>query len=196
LDLNRRKELFPPKLIPYIYGLKEKTGELKLLEVGSGPLSRLAWGADEGLFQITAIDPLAKLYSQLLRRHRYDYPVKPIACSGEGVSGIFDRESFDIGYSRNALDHAVSPRTCLEGMRHVLRKGGIIFLEGFVREGTRQGRRGLHRHDLVPEKGHLIRYDKRGVATNLTGDMGLKCLYSVRGLAGGGEEYIIVFEKE
>lgn len=195
LDPKRRKELFPAKLIPYIYDLKKKNNNLKLLEIGSGPISRLAWGVEEGLFQITAIDPLAKLYSKLMRKHKYDYPIKPIACLGEDISKIFSEESFDIIYSRNALDHVVSPRKCLEGMCYVLKRGGIIFLEGFIRGGTRQKWRGLHKHDLVPENGHLLHYDKKGFLTNLTKDLDLKCICLLKSQAGDGEEYIIIFEK-
>jgi SAM-dependent methyltransferase len=105
----------------------------RLLEVGSGPVSLLAGAVDDGLCTVVAVDPLARVYRQLLDRHGMRYPIRPRVGHGERLA--FPQGSFDLVYSSNALDHTRSPRRCLEQMCRVLRPGGFLLLEGFVREG-------------------------------------------------------------
>jgi SAM-dependent methyltransferase len=89
----------------------------------------------------------------------------------------FARGSFDMVYSSNALDHVMSPQKCLENIGLVIRRDGIVCLEGFCREGTNAQWVGLHQHDLVPDKGHLLHFDRRGKRTNLTENLKLNCVY-------------------
>jgi hypothetical protein len=80
-------------------------------------------------------------------------------------------------YSSNALDHTISPRVCVQQMCAVLRPGGILFLEGFVRNGTLERWSGLRQHDLVPEDERLIHYDRNGTSADLTADLPLACVH-------------------
>jgi len=140
----------------------------RLLEVGSGPLSLLAGAVDEGLCTVVAVDPLARLYRQLLDRHGIAYPIRPRVGLGERLTQVFPQASFDLVYSSNALDHTRSPRRCLEHMCQILRPGGFLLLEGLVREGTAEHWKGLHQHDLLSEHGHLVHFDRAGRRTELT----------------------------
>ena len=146
----------------------------RLLEVGSGPVSLLAGAVDEGLCTVVAVDPLARVYRQLLDRHGIRYPIRPRVGHGERLN--FPQASFDLVYSSNALDHARSPRRCLEQMCHVLRPGGFLLLEGFVREGTEGNWHGLHQHDLVAVQGRLLDFDRAGWCTDLTAGLPLVCV--------------------
>ena len=137
----------------------------RLLEVGSGPVSLLAGAVDEGLCTVVAVDPLARVYRQILDRHCIRYPIRSRGGHGERLN--FPQGSFDLVYSSNALDHTRSPRRCLEQMCHMLRPGGFLFLEGFVREGTAGNWHGLHQHDLVPVQGHLLHFDRACRRTDL-----------------------------
>lgn len=196
LDPQRRKELFPGKLLPYIERIRTEEGCCpKLFEIGSGPTSSLAWGVDHKLFQIVAIDPLADKYCALMEKHNYSYPIKPIKCKGEEVLKLFPRESFDIIYSRNALDHAESPQECIDNAYNLLKQRGIIFLEGAIKEGTHQKWLGLHQHDLLPRDGQLLHYNKDGILTNLTRDLKLKCVYQEKKGNSPGDWYTIIFQK-
>jgi SAM-dependent methyltransferase len=168
-DRTRWKEAFPSPLLDHIESLRVgRARKPRLLEVGSGPVSLMAWGADQGLFEITAVDPLAREYERLMRRVPCSYPVKPTKGFGEHLSALFAPNTFDLAYSSNALDHASSPRRCLEALAQVVDEGGIIYCEGFVREGTNADWRGLHQHDLVPEDGHLVRYGRDGSRSVVT----------------------------
>jgi SAM-dependent methyltransferase len=148
----------------------------RLLEVGSGPLSLLAGAVDEGLCTVVAVDPLARVYRQLLDHHGIAYPIRPRVGHGERLAQAFPQASFDLVYSSNALDHTRSPRRCLEQMCRVLRPGGFLLLEGLVREGTAENWNGLHQHDLVPEQGRLLHFDRAGRRTELTAGLPLVCV--------------------
>jgi len=177
-DPAYREAAFPDYLRLCIYELKKSSDtQLKLLEIGPGPVSLLSAGVDQGLFEITAIDPLADVYKKLMRQNGLSYPIKPVKGCGEKLLKYFDKNSFDIVYSSNALDHTISPRECMIQMSQVVIQGGIIFLEGFLREGSAAAWTGLHQHDLFPENGHLIHCNRAGIRTDLANGLPLQCIY-------------------
>jgi SAM-dependent methyltransferase len=177
-DLVLQQKAFPPQLLCIGEQLKAQgTDGVRLLEVGSGPVSLLAWGVQKHLFDLKAVDPLAAEYQQLLGKYGFDYPVKPIKGYAENLLAIFPERSFDVAYSSNALDHVLSPRKCIENICSVVKPGGFICLEGFCREGTNAKWVGLHQHDLLVENGHLLHFNKRGDRAVLTENMRLKCTH-------------------
>ena len=177
MDREFRSRGFPAYLRECIRTLKGTRPDLRLLEVGSGPVSNLASAVDEGLIDVTAIDPLAGQYRRLLGRCDISYPIEPIEGKGEDLVGLFGEHSFDIVYSCNALDHTISPENCMTQMVRVIRDEGFVFLEGDVKEGTNEKWEGLHQHDLVPEGGQLIHYDRQGNRTDLTSAHELECVF-------------------
>ena len=130
-----------------------------------------------------------------MRSHQYSFPVTPIEGRGEELTSIYPGRRFDLVYASNALDHVDSPATCLAEMAQVMADTGVLYLEGFVREGSKSEWYGLHRHDLVPEGGELVRYGRRGPGTPVTQGLGLTCVYEhvgpflERGLDGLGYEW-------
>ena len=176
-DRRVREAAFPPELRDCAAEFRRDSVRLpRLLELGSGPVSILASGIDDGLFTVVAVDPLARLYRYLLRFYGVTYPIQPLPGRGETLLKQFIPASFDIAYSSNALDHTGSPRRCLEQLCRVLRPGGFLLLEGFVREGTHGNWSGLHQHDLLAEHGSLTHLDRAGRRTNLTEDLPLTCV--------------------
>jgi hypothetical protein len=91
---------FPPTL----HELVKDFSKPRVLDVGSGPLSYLGFGAHRGLFDLVATDPLAKPYEQLLRRNGLNpgYPILPVA--GEDLIEKFGPRSFHVVWTRNAID--------------------------------------------------------------------------------------------
>ena len=187
------KDVFPQRLRSYV---EKSDKKLKLLDVGSGPVSPLVWGIEMNLLEVVAIDPLADSYNNLLKKLNYSYPIVPIKCYGEDILDHFEIESFDIVYCANALDHAMSPKRCIDNIYNVLKKDGIIYLTGYIKEGTNAKWSGLHQHDLVPENGQLVHYDQKGKMTNLTKDLaGLKCIYEDKKGVQTGDIYVMMFKK-
>lgn len=167
----------PPKLFDFINELQINRIP-KVLDVGCGPLSPLAWGVDQKMIEVTAIDPLAEIYSEILKKLNINFPIKPIQGVGEKIAGMFEKEYFDVVFSRNALDHSDSPTECIDNMVTVLKKGGILYLEGFTNEGTANYWKGLHLWDLRHDNGNLLCTAKSKKVTNLTQALPLECFFT------------------
>ena len=200
-DPEYRRKAFPEKLLEFITPfLKNDNHPLRVLEIGSGPVSILAWGVDQNLFQLTAVDPLAEEYDGIMKKYNFHYPVKPIKGYGEQLLKLFKRESFDVVYSSNALDHVVSPGKSMRNICEVVKKCGIIFLEGFVNEGTKENWTGLHKHDLFPKDGQIFHCGQERKEVSLTSRLKLKCIYQEikrfreRGLESFGYGYLSPIE--
>jgi SAM-dependent methyltransferase len=174
---EKRIKQMPPKLLDFISELKLQCIP-KVLDVGSGPLSPLAWGVDQKLIEVTAIDPLAEIYIEILDQLNIDYPVRPIHGVGEKVAEMFEKEYFDVVYTRNAIDHSDSPSLCVKNMATVLKKDGILYIEGFKNEGIRNNYQGLHHWNLSYENNDLICFDISGKNINITKELPLKCFFT------------------
>ena len=191
LDPARRGGQSPPMLFDFVATLA-LARPAKVLDVGCGPLSPLAWGAEQGLIEVVAVDPLADEYNALLDELGVDYPIRPAVGRGEALFEQFGQD-FDFVYTRNALDHAHSPARCIEEICSVLRPGGLLYLEGFFNEGTRNRWGGLHQWDLAPACGVLTCTDPSGRRADLTGNQALHCRFQ-RG-PNRGQWFRMVFER-
>lgn len=172
-----REQQTPPKLFGFMKDL-ECHSILRVLDVGSGPLSPLAWGVDNGIIHVEAIDPLANIYQELLQKYHIDYPIKPVSGTGESVAKIFEKNSFDVVYSRNALDHSDSPPDCIKNMVNLLKINGILYLEGFENEGTANHWEGLHQWNFHHVDGNLKCTSRSGEVYNLTVSLPLRCFFT------------------
>ena len=124
-DSESRRVAFPRFLLPFLQQLNGAAGgPPRLLELGSGPVSLLAWGVDEAAVEMTAVDPLARTYEEMMKSYDYDYPVRPVEGYGEKLLDRFNRDEFDVAYTSNALDHTASPLACMKNLADVVRPGG------------------------------------------------------------------------
>jgi ubiquinone/menaquinone biosynthesis C-methylase UbiE len=105
---------------------------------------------------ITAIDPLAEDYAEILQRHGYTPRTPTIYGDAEKLSAQFPEGSFDLVFSRNALDHVENPANAMREMLKVCRPGGYVFLEGWINEGVRHKYHQLHKWNFLPCDGDLI----------------------------------------
>jgi SAM-dependent methyltransferase len=175
---ERRKEVFPEFLEPFLADLESKTkGQLKVLDVGSGPISVLAWGHEIGLFSLMCLDALGSEYDKLFKKHRISPPT-PIS-NGYGEQINFEGE-FDIVFTRNALDHCVSPKKVFRNMVRAVREGGYVIIGTAIDEGAAQNWSGGHQHSLNMEGFDLILSDRDRNQKNLTCDLPLKHIWSQR----------------
>jgi SAM-dependent methyltransferase len=197
LDMSKRQQVFPEKLLPCLDDLKKNfpNEKLKLLEVGSGPTSNLVWGVDKGLFEVTAVDPLARPYNRLMKQNHYDYPIKPIEGTGEELLELFDQGTFHIAYSQNAIDHTESPQKCISNMSTVLKIGGILYISGHISEGTHMGWYGLHQHDLVPLGDGLLDIDRMGKSIDIIKGLGLIRVSCEKAGDAPGDWFTIIYKK-
>jgi len=149
LDPAYMTQVYPARIDPYIVELQTRFGgRLRVLDVGCGPASLLSLGHLRGSFDLTGVDPLTSRYQTILGRDR---PVSVGSLQtgfGETLSSLFPPESFHLVYMCNALDHSQSPSKVLSQMCRALKPGGVLFLQGYVREGSANEFHGLHKHDL------------------------------------------------
>lgn len=149
---------FPPhlrRLLP-----QAQSGGYRILDVGAGPHTVIGLVGAPPELEIAAVDPLAEEYARLMSNHGVTPSVPTRKGTAEDVAQMFAANSFDIVYSRNALDHSFDPLTALRGMAHVCRPGGTVYLEGTVNEGVSQGYQGLHFWNFMPVDTDLVVWNK------------------------------------
>lgn len=195
LSEKTRKACFPLFLLPYIKRIRLNNKKVKVIDVGCGPLSPLAWGAESDLIDLIAIDPLAGVYKKLLYTYGIRYPVNMSTGSAENLHNYFQPETFDIAYSRNALDHAIDPCQCLRNISTVLKEKSHFFLEGFTKEGTKQNWKGLHKHDFIVQAAGLIWSNSRGQSKNITQNARLELIYRDKKEYDVGDWFRAIFIK-
>ncbi len=145
---------FPQYLIDDLRARRaELRRPLEALDVGSGAGSRLRWGVLQNLVHVTAVDPLLDVYAVLLAHHGLDRLPgagvgRAIAATAESLDQHVAPSSFDLVFCSNALDHVEDPPAVIGQMARVLRPGGLLALEFFSREGSRQNWQQLHQFDL------------------------------------------------
>jgi 2-polyprenyl-3-methyl-5-hydroxy-6-metoxy-1,4-benzoquinol methylase len=145
---------FPRYVVDDLHEGRAAVGRrLDALDVGCGAISRLRWGALQGLLNITGIDPLLDAYKIIVGYHGLDRLPhievdRAITAGAEDLHRHVANESIDFAYCCNALDHVEDPRIVVERVAQTLRPGALFALEFATCEGSRQEWRQLHQFDL------------------------------------------------
>lgn len=146
---------------------------LQVLDIGCGAVSRLRWGALQGLCAITGVDPLLDMYAIVRERHGYNaLPeircTREVCAGAEALAGHFAPQSFDAAYCANALDHTEDPVAVVESVAPLLRPGGIFAIDVYTREGSRENWWQLHQFDMyVTDAGDFVAETRDGVVRSL-----------------------------
>jgi len=159
----------------------------RVLDVGSGPISRLAKGIHK--FELYCLDPLAGEYDRLHRITGMKVDFKFIEGNCEELNTIFRAESFHLVYASNSLDHTDSPALCIRCMSDMLKPDGVLFVESYEKEGSYHHWYGLHQYDLTLESPDLYLGTRNDGMQNITEDLPLKQIYFRR---KPGERYFRV----
>ena len=169
LDFNRPLAEGPVKEVL----MELDHGGLKMLDVGSGPITTLCQGGLKGSPTICACDPLAAKYRELLNELGIDHPVKPRTCSAERLCRQYGEEAFHFIYCRNALDHSEDPVAGIKEMMKICKKGGAILIEGKINEAISENWKGMHQWNFSVLEGEFIiqgRDHKTVKVSNIVGD--------------------------
>jgi SAM-dependent methyltransferase len=134
---------------------------IAILDVGAGPLTALGKVVPGKDLSITPVDPLASRYDRLLDELGIEPPVRTIAGHGERLTDMFARESFDISFAQNALDHSWDPILVIENMLQVTKKSGFVLLRHMQNEGENERYGGLHQWNFDVRAGDLIIWNRR-----------------------------------
>ncbi|MBN1543391.1 methyltransferase domain-containing protein [candidate division KSB1 bacterium] len=128
--------------------------DVKILDVGSGPLTFLGKQAAGRRIYITATDPLAVHYNRLLKRYGIPSPTPLRPIKAEELATILPENIFDLACARNSLDHSIDPVCALEQMLRVVKPGGRLLLWHQINEGENRRYWGFHQwnFDLSEER--------------------------------------------
>ena len=109
-DFNFRmneKSLLLPEISKIVSELNhEKT---RILDVGSGPLSRIGYRHPNSEIEINACDPLADKYNQLLDEYKVQGPIRVEQVEGEQLLSHYGQESFHVCTAMNCCLLYTSP---------------------------------------------------------------------------------------
>lgn len=128
---------------------------LRLLDVGSGPLTVLGkrWG--DRKLEITAVDPLADRYAKLFERVGLEPLVRPVCGEAERVSELYPHDSFDLVYAQNCIDHGFDPLLSIQQMLKLVKPRRFVLLEHAIDEGDYMKYAGPHQWNFNAEDGRF-----------------------------------------
>jgi SAM-dependent methyltransferase len=129
---------------------------VEILDVGAGPTTTVGYRFPGKDLAITAVDPLADEYNRVLTEAGIDPPVQAERVNGEDLVERFGPGTFDIAFSRNALDHAIDPVPIIENMLEVLRPSGCAVLRHVPNEAVTEDYHQLHQWNVDERAGHCI----------------------------------------
>lgn len=138
-------------LAPELAELARELGQasVRLLDVGSGPITSLGDVCEGVDIELVPTDVLADHYDRLLRFHGLAPPIRTVRADGERLLETFAPASFDLAHAKNSLDHATNPMLAIRQMVAVTRPGGTVFLQHAENEASAQGYHGLHQWNFT-----------------------------------------------
>lgn len=162
---------------------------VRLLDVGAGPATQLGKIWPERTVRITAIDPLADEYNDLLDEARIIPPVRTRLGHGEKLAERFAPDTFDLAVAINALDHSYDPVKVIQGMVEVVRPGAWVWLTHYVNEAEQEHYEGLHQWNFCLEDEQFViwnKHDRIVVAEHLPSAAEIRCWVTFGRVEKGG----------
>ena len=168
-DFHYRTDPAAPERDPLVRSALDRIpGEsVSIIDVGAGPLTALGKTHPGKRLSITATDPLADGYGRALREAGIDPPVPTTPCRGEDLLERFGPGSFDLAYSKNALDHSVDAVRVITNMVELVGEGRFVVLRHRRREGKGENYWGLHQWNFDAEGGEFIVWRGRRGKVNM-----------------------------
>lgn len=121
---------------------------VRVVDVGSGPLTSVGRVCDDVAVDVTATDKLADFYNCILDRAGIEPPVRTMLCdycdNAIGAPG-----TFDIAYARNSVDHSRDPLRVIDNMLTSVGEGGKVILRHAESEADKQKWTGLHQWNFI-----------------------------------------------
>jgi len=172
---------------------------MDVLDVGAGPVSLFEKWKEKNI-HVTATDILAEKYAKLRDELGYEADIETLFCPGECLSELFGIESFDVSFTRNALDHCIDPKEVVDQMMAVLRPGGFLHIQTFFNEGAGSKYQNMHQWNLWIDKNVLWLCGKdKSNKTNLTEHIekqNMKPLCLDTSVGKHSRQIIAIFQKE
>jgi SAM-dependent methyltransferase len=131
--------------------------EVRILDVGAGPLTSLGKKCEGKRLFITAVDPLAAEFDRLLEKYGIQPLVRTENLAAENLTDRFAANTFDLVYARNSIDHAFDPEKAILRMIDVAKSGRYVLLEHKLNEAENENYSGFHQWNFsVSEDGDFL----------------------------------------
>ena len=132
----------------------------KILDVGSGPYSRLGYWYNNKKVDLTLVDPLAFAYKELEKKYGYKFAHSPQTGMVECLSITLPENEYDLVHMSNSLDHSFDPIEGIKQLLYVTKIGGKVILRHHNNVAEKENYQGLHQWNLTTEKGRFIVWNK------------------------------------
>jgi SAM-dependent methyltransferase len=143
--------------------LNFETSEYTVLDVGSGPITNLGYVHQGRRVEITAVDPLADEYNQIIDNYGLTPPIRTIKGMAENLSDVLPGRKFSVVHSCNALDHSADPIIGIGEMMKLCAPNGTIIITVFRREGIEENYSGLHQWNFDEHEKKVIIFSKNRI---------------------------------
>ena len=140
---------------------------VRILDVGSGPLTKLGKTHPTKRLEITATDLLAADYDRLLAELGVVPPVRTVQADAERLVERFGPDAFDVVHAQNCIDHTADPHRAIDQMVAVVRPGGFVVMYHAENEGQREQYNQLHQWNFTCEDGAFVIRDRLGRTVNV-----------------------------
>jgi ubiquinone/menaquinone biosynthesis C-methylase UbiE len=173
--------------------LRRKFGEkLQLLDVGSGPFSKLIAAGNAEHADVVCVDPLANFYSSLHKKYSTQYNARLVAGYGEELHRKFTAGHFHLAFTQNSLDHSTNPQQFVRSMFEVVKSGGHLVFVGYNRTGSAERWTGPHQWDIEVEGDQLLLTNKTQTIhkKSLTGALGMTLAHKTVAAEHVGRYYL------
>src|SRR3954452_5529407 len=111
------------------------TERVHILDVGSGPVTKLGKKLPPKELIITATDLLADEYDRLLEELKIEPLVRTTYADAERLAEQFGQNAFDIVHGQNCIDHTADPPRAIQQMIAVCKPKGFVVLYHAEKEG-------------------------------------------------------------
>jgi SAM-dependent methyltransferase len=139
----------------------------EILDVGAGPLTLLGKTWPGKQVRITATDALADEYDKIMQRCQVTPPVRTTWCHGELLSRRFRRNTFDLVWAENCVDHSYHPIAVIKGALEVVKLGAHVVLIHATNEAENEHYSGFHQWNFCERNGAFHIWN-RDSDTNVT----------------------------
>jgi SAM-dependent methyltransferase len=168
--------------------------QVRILDVGAGPLTMLGKRHPSKKLEIVPTDLLANEYDGLLAELDVEPPLRTVHADADHLVEQFGPDAFDLVHGQNCIDHTINPLRAIEQMVAVCRPGGYVVLYHAENEGQREHYHQLHQWDFTCQDGSFVIGDRNGHVTDVTrllaGECDVECLRLDENANPGSEDAV------
>jgi SAM-dependent methyltransferase len=164
--------------------------QVRLLDVGAGPLTFLGRTDPRWTIEITAVDALGTQYGTLIDEFGVTPPVRTQACESEKLSTLLPADTFDLVAARNTLDHSYDPVHAIREMVRCAKPGARLLLIHHRNTAEDEDYHGMHQWNFEAADGTLFVW-RPGTRTDVGAELNGAAAFE-RSWVDGAWEHVVL----